>query len=130
MGSCCTSFLPALTARCVFVCTIYPIPAATLLLSAPQLCHFRMAEAELLGHWALLAKLTLEDSGDGPLSRATEETLLEVCTYVCMHVRGCANKWYCVAHHNAQCSYVHTYVHMPLKQVKRSLPKCMRAFCK
>lgn len=38
-----------------------------------------MAEAEVLGHWALLAKLTLDDSGDGPLSRATEETLLEVC---------------------------------------------------
>lgn len=37
-----------------------------------------MAEAELLGHWALLAKLMLEDSGDGPLSRVTEETLLEV----------------------------------------------------
>ena len=37
-----------------------------------------MAEAEVLGHWALLAKLTLEDSGDGPLSRVTEETLLEV----------------------------------------------------
>lgn len=37
-----------------------------------------MAEAEVLGHWALLAKLTLEDSSDGPLSKPTEETLMEV----------------------------------------------------
>ena len=39
-----------------------------------------MAEAEVLSHWGLLAKLTLEDCTDGPLSKATEEALMEVRT--------------------------------------------------
>ena len=38
-----------------------------------------MAESELLGLWASLIKLTIEDSADGLLSKETEQKIVKVC---------------------------------------------------
>ena len=103
LGSHCTRFLLTLTAKWVSSLYHSSCHISVCTLSVPQLCHFRIAEAEVLGHWAMLAKLTLDDSGEGPLSRATEETLVEVSTLAVYGI-------YCAV--NAQCSYSICTVHM------------------
>jgi hypothetical protein len=46
--------------------------------SDSKLKQFKMAESELLGLWASLIKLTIEDSTDGLLSKETEQKIVKL----------------------------------------------------